>query len=341
MTALQVGMNVLAGVVACCGMIVMEEPADRARPAVHLCSQDDTARQLMPEQLGPVLAAERPFDEALLSWNVDVPDGGAFVVDVRVGRRDGAWSPWLRIGSWGTSATRAAPLVRCEDGRIDVDVFRSERRHDRLQWRFRADGEPARAVLRRVTVCTTDTSALDALVPTAEAMHVAVPRLAVPFLSQQDADPALRRRVCSPTSVAMVLAARGRPRPVEEVAALLFDPDHDLYGNWTRAVQGAYTLGVPGYLRRFQSFEQVAEVLERGVPLIASIGVGDRESLTGAPYDRTAGHLLVVCGFTAAGDLEVNDPAAPAASTGKTVYRRDEMHSVWLRRGGVAYVLGE
>ena len=64
----------------------------------------------------------------------------------------------------------------------------------------------------------------------------------------------------------------------------------------------------------------------------------DRQ-LTGAPYTTTSGHLLVLRGFDEQNDCLVNDPAAIDAEHGQLTYKRSELETCWLARGGTAYVL--
>ena len=50
-----------------------------------------------------------------------------------------------------------------------------------------------------------------------------------------------------------------------------------------------------------------------GIPLVASVSFGAGQ-LDGAPISSSNGHLLVIVGFEADGDVVVNDPAAPATA---------------------------
>jgi peptidase C39-like protein len=62
--------------------------------------------------------------------------------------------------------------------------------------------------------------------------------------------------------------------------------------------------------------------------------------LTGAPISSTNGHLLVIVGFTADGDVIVNDPAAPRSRTVVRTYDRGQFENAWLpRSGGLVYVI--
>jgi hypothetical protein len=138
----------------------------------------------------------------------------------------------------------------------------------------------------------------------------------------------------------MVMEYRGVAEATARVAGRLYDARHDLYGNWTRAIQGAYSFGVPGYLCRFSGLDQAEELVERGQPLVASIRTTEG-TLTGAPYPSTTGHLLVILGFDERGDVIVNDPAAASSAGVLRTYARDELEQAWIDNGGVAYVFLE
>src|SRR5690606_38594615 len=162
--------------------------------------------------------------------------------------------------------------------------------------------------------------------------------LPISFRSQRVEEPSIAGRICSPTSVAMVLAYRGVEVPTAEVASRIFDGAHGIYGNWSRAVQSAFTWGVPGYLARFSRWEDVERAIASGQPLIVSIRVRPGE-LPGAPYPSTAGHLLVITGFDDDGNVLVNDPAASDARLGQIAHSRERFENVWMRNGGTSYVL--
>jgi len=285
-----------------------------------------------------------PFTECLPSWNVEVPAGAGVAIELRVGAAgELGWSPWLFVGQWGRLPERYERRVDWERGRVDVDWFRGSARFERAQlrvlaWRGAGGSSP---VLRRLALCSTDrepSSPPAADVAPEPARELWQRALEVPLRRQGAEEPALAARICSPTSVSMMLAYRGVERPTAEVARALWDPLHDLYGNWPRAVQGAYAYGVPGYLARFNDWRSVRRAIADGQPLVCSIAAQEGE-LTGAPYARTAGHLIVIVGFDEAGDVLVNDPAAPELESVRRTYARAELEHCWMRRGGTAYVI--
>src|SRR5215218_6442800 len=66
-----------------------------------------------------------------------------------------------------------------------------------------------------------------------------------------------------------------------------------------------------------------------------------RGRLTGVPIPASSGHLLVIRGFTEAGNVIINDPAAGNSSGVRRIYQRDEFHRAWFKSdsGGVAYLV--
>jgi hypothetical protein len=292
------------------------------------------------------LLALGSFNELTVSWNANVPPDDAIAVEISVARKkDGNWSPWLFVGEWGTgdwSPPGVKPFERVtqfEGGKIDVDYFVSDQEWDMARYRITASskGKLVPLDVRRVVLCASkrlDGPAQASAPVSADAKH----RIAVPFRSQKSEKPELSGRICSPTSVSMVMAFRGVDVPTAQAAERMFDAAHDIYGNWTRAVQGAYSFGVPGYVARFASWSEVEKLVAKDQPLVISIAANEGE-LDGAPYTKTDGHLLVLCGFDDKGDVLVNDPAAADAAKGQATYKRDQLSKVWLARGGTAYVL--
>jgi len=280
----------------------------------------------------------RPFDELLLSWNALVPAGSGLALDVQLESRARAErSPWLALGRAGDRPPEPDDARTSFDGgRVEVDIVRCERTYDAFRYRLRAASEGTDELeLWASAACLSERARLADLDP--GPLPEGERALAVPPRSQQDAPPALAPRVCSPTSVAMVLAHHGLEVPLEELCAAIYDPQHDLFGNWPRAVQAAFERGAPGTLVRLSSWSAVARFVASGVPLVASVRAEAGE-LAGAPYERTAGHLLVIRGFDGAGGVLVNDPAAPLASVART-YSAQDLARCWLARGGVAYAL--
>lgn len=303
--------------------------------------------------------AFRRFNEALVSWNAELPAEGGISFEIRVGKSsESFWSPYLYVGDWGSVPQEYSRIRSFPEGKIDVDYFSSSKSFDRIQirvTRFDPPNLPSASLVRvqQLAVCASNT--LGDHEPEEDFVgcggsegisfaHEIYRRLRVPPRSQKSESPELAARVCSPTSVAMVLDARGVCVSTQEVAKRLYDKEHDIYGNWTRAVQGAFSFGVPGYLTRFSNWWAVEKMIAEGTPVIASIKV-DPGELSGAPYESTKGHLLVIVGFkpprgSEEPEVEVNDPAAPTIAGVRRSYRRRDLEKVWMQNAkGTAYVL--
>lgn len=159
--------------------------------------------------------------------------------------------------------------------------------------------------------------------------------LNVPARSQYDPRHPDERGWCAPASIAMLLAANGTERTVDEVAAGVYDATYKGTGNWTFCVAYAGALGLLGAAMYLRDLAQVEAFLAARMPLAVSIAWA-ADALPGAPLEASAGHVLVVRGIDAAGDVIVNDPAQPDV---RHVYPRAAFERCWLAHGGVALVI--
>jgi len=288
-----------------------------------------------------------PFacDLVVPSWNVVCTETALFEFDLRVGDGDG-WSSWLRVGRWGRGVPRPGTTSDDDWGEVDVDFLWTRRPFDRVQFRAVARGQSVgkgRPAVRRVCLAVSGPGSAEPGDPGAETDGGPEPqsawnrRLPVPFRSQLWEAPEIAWSVCSPTSVAMVLESYGVDVPTSHVIAAIYDAEHGMYGNWSRAVQTAYAFGVPGWLERFPDWRAVRTRIAEGRPVVASVRVGEGE-LAGSPYTKSEGHLLVLTGFDGDERVCVNDPAAGEEAVGRTTYAAADLERVWLQRSRLGYV---
>jgi hypothetical protein len=258
-----------------------------------------------------------PFDRAVLSWNASGP--AVFELEV-----DGQWRT---MGKWGPK-----PESVSADG-VNVDTL--ELKAPAKSFRFRFTPEPGTVV----TLAAVTTWKRGEKNPFAADPSPAWGKtLDVPQRSQStsEEDPA---KVCSPTSLSMLLEFYGVSQSIKTVADGVFDHAAKLYGNWPFNTAYAAQAGhVEAYVRKFMGLEDLEAEIEAGRPVEISHR-WEKGELDGAPISRTDGHMIVVVGFTKDGDVVVNDPAARPGSV-RRVYKRAQLDKTWLvRGGGVAYVL--
>ncbi|MFN3168217.1 MAG: C39 family peptidase [Phycisphaeraceae bacterium] len=302
---------------------------------------------------GPVRPTAFGFTELLPSWNPAALTGERYLVLwVRVrDRATRAWSAWLYIGQWG-NAPRADRQTAFAFGEVAIDVLELDRPADAFQLGVEAGGASGEAglgaLLNKVAVVVSGpaaqapdryVAALDEADRAAVAGGAWRRDLAVPFLPQRLLPEALWSRGCSPTATSMVLRYRGIANCTPARAARsVYDAEHDLYGNWGRAVAYAGSLGLDAELARFRTWDQLKAAIARGQPVIASIRF-ESGAFPSNPMGQTAGHLIVIRGLTESGDAIVNDSALPGEGDG-IVYKADELARAWLGKGGVAYLIG-
>lgn len=158
-----------------------------------------------------------------------------------------------------------------------------------------------------------------------------------PPISQMTAAAELATRICSPTSVAMVLQGWNAQVAWLDIVAECRDAATGLYGVWPLAIAAAARRGSLGAIEVFANWHEPLAVLARGIPLVTSIRF-QSGALPGAPLVQTAGHLVVV---HAAGPdtVAVNDPAAPDTASVPRLYPAAEFTHAWLAHRGAAYIL--
>ncbi len=303
------------------------------------------------------------FSELVASWSAVTPRNSW--VEVRVRVAGAARGRWLVLGRWASSDkhVRRTSVPGQSDGlgRVDVDTWKasassasSYELQVRLMRRAGASFSPS----------VSSVGAVASRLPSS-AGPVSAPSVArgivldVPQYSQMIHRGELPQyggggeAWCSPTSTAMVLGYYGRlpaassyawvgPRTdpwVDEVARRTYDHAYEGTGNWPFNTAYAAARGLSTFVTRLRSLAEAEAFVAAGIPVIASVSFPSG-ALSGAPISSTSGHLLVIVGFTASGDVVVNDPAASSSSGVRRTYARAELERAWLEgSGGTAYVI--
>ena len=308
----------------------------------------------------------QPFTELIPSWNVITPSSTMVQVQARAHSTAGKVSGFKVMGSW---ATRDAGFRRTSGA--------SQR--DAVAWAntdtltatsgVRLAGFQLRVlILRRTT--STATPTVRSLQAVASRPAAALPATSKPVLRGKALNVPRYSQMthrgqypqyggggeawCSPTALSMLLGYFGALPPsstyawvdkryadrwVDHVARLVYDYGYQGAGNWAFNTAYAANRTSGAFVTRLRNLREAERFIRVGIPLAASISFA-RGQLTGAPISATAGHLVVIAGFTRAGNVVVNDPAAPRNTSVRRVYERGQFERAWLRRSsGTVYVV--
>lgn len=332
-----------------------------------------SARDLRADDGGwtsPEVDAGFGFTDLVASWNARTPVGTWIEVGVQVVTVDGERTPWFVMGRWAETDDVIAPTsVTGQAGRhgeVQVDrlVLAEGVRGAAYRMRVVFHRAPGCAATPEVTLLGCVVSEGGGQCGAADAPYTLDrPVLVdVPTYSQQ-----LHRGShpqwagggeswCSPTSTSMVLAHWGlAPDPadyawvephlpdrfVTYAARHTFDHAYNGPGNWSFNAAYAARFGAVAFVTRLRSLTEAERFLEAGIPLVVAVSF-TRAELTGAGYD-TPGHLLVVVGFDAEGNVVCNDPASHRLRSNdevRTTYDRAEFSRAWqCGSAGLAYVI--
>ncbi|WP_286286677.1 C39 family peptidase [Microbacterium sp. ASV49] len=308
-----------------------------------------------------VLAAGFPdgvlADQAVASWNL--APGVTARIELRARTIDGTWSSWQPLAAWGAPGDRrsASATPDAAGPYVDTDVLTADpgEGFDAVELRLTldetTDADPLRLAAVSFSAPEPDSRPAAGDAVAAPAMAVAVEPLSQRAYPERDDLGGGGPAWCSPTSLTMVAAFWGARIPsaapadvpvgadprVPWVARAVYDSVYDGTGNWSFNVAVAAELGLDAVVSRLRSLEDARALTDAGIPLIASISFGAGE-LPGADYE-TAGHLLVLRGFDAAGDVLVADPANAGGQDGLRTYPSAAFDAAWARSRRTVYLV--
>ncbi|MGI8433719.1 MAG: C39 family peptidase [Nocardioidaceae bacterium] len=312
---------------------------------------------------------EPGFDltQLIASYDAKTPVGTFIEVAARGRTPAGRRTSWDSLGRWASSDHQFHRMSlgpqRDDLTRVAVDTLVTTHGVSLSGWQVRV------ALLRRTGTSATPTltqiGAVGSRLPAAQST-TSTSRfhrgrdLSVPRYSQEIHTGEYPRyngggeAWCSPTTTAMLLSYFDRgPTPrqlrwidpsyrqpwVDHAARSTFAWGYDGTGDWPFNTAYAGEFGLDTFVTRLRSLREAELFIRAGIPLAASIAFGPGE-LDHAPIQSTAGHLVVIRGFTDRGGVVVNDPAAPTANTVRRVYRRGQFERAWTgSTGGVVYVM--
>ena len=312
------------------------------------------------------------FTELVASWTADTPQGTFIKISMQATRDDGALTKWYTMGIWA-SGDSDADILRTSvggqgdaDGYVAIDTFFAKD-HPMTAYQlelalYRPAGSTASPRVRSIGAVASDPVNSKPYLPSVTTMTNDVV-LDVPKLSQEihagefpEFDGG-GEAWCSPTSTSMVVQYWGMGPSSADTASVVarypnvsdpqvdyaarytFDYHYNGAGNWPFNVAYAGRFGLEGEVTQLHSLREAELFIKQGIPLVASIAFTSNK-LDGFLFKSTAGHLLVIVGFTRTGDPIVNDPAATSDASVQRTYDRTQFERNWMTStGGIVYVI--
>lgn len=296
------------------------------------------------------------FEYLVASWSADTPVGtyveisGRAYVDMKSG-----WSDWLSWGKWSPYIKRGSTGQKDSFAQVDTDTFTV----------LGSNGETASKIQLRVTLHTDDASVTpvfrelcctmkntldgqaipvwhgdaDAVLPESVVISEA------PAISQSVRDRDIADSICSPTTVTMLLNARGEDLLPEEIALREYDFFYEGFGNWPFTVAMAGAFGYTGYCH-YGDFDFLRQELACGRTVGLSVKYsntpdGGYPYLENAPISGTGGHLISIVGYGVEDGVNYfysNDSAASSDSEAALrKYKEEQLSEAWS--GRLCYVI--
>jgi hypothetical protein len=293
-----------------------------------------------------IISFDNPMDRAVLSWNASTPNKSFIKTMLRAKMPDGRWTNWFKMGVWGEEIkSHSIKGQKNRYGSVDIDTL--ELKEPALEWQYKVTLHKGKnktyPTLNAVALTVKNSKEYK---KNLTANKVSVAPVSVPAFSQFEEgrlknNPDLGKRICSATSVTMLLKHNHLENiSPSDIAAKVYDNKADAYGNWSFNTATLFSTLKPiahdnfaTYVRWFESFDELLRNIKKDGPAIVSIGFKKGE-LQGAPV-ATPGHLVLVRGADSK-YVYVNDPAAQDNKTVPRKYLRTEFTKAWK---GMAYIL--
>mgnify|MGYP000044064655 CR=1 FL=1 len=269
-------------------------------------------------------------------------------------------TPWYELGRWASHESSfrrtSAGGQADEAARVDVDVLVAGERPFRA---YRLRVEPVSGA-RLLALAAASAAPLRAgsrvpSEPLGRAVELDVPCLAqFPHRGHFPEYGGGGVSWCSPASLAMAIAFWGRgptsaelawtgashlDAQVDHAARGTYDAAYGGCGNWSFGAAYAASFGLDAVVVWLASLRDVENLLAQGVPVIVSLAAAPGELPGFALPEGTEGHLVVVRGVTAGGEVVVNDPAAEGNEDVRRVYPRAPFERAWLAGSGGAAIV--
>ncbi len=275
------------------------------------------------------------FTKLVCSWNAQTHDG-TVEIQLQAKKSDGSYTDPFSWGVWSSKeGVSSSVSTKNNDGKVSTDVLTLNVTCTGIvrfivKLKKTAESSP---VLYNVTFAPQKSEG--ALTAPSSMSEV---KLTVPKRLQFDV-PEIGSRICSPTSLTMVLMSLGTTElePADNAWAV-YDNGDDIFGNWSFNVAHAGELGYNAFVD-YYDLGALKYALSQGTPVICSVTIKKGQlAESGYPNRSSSGHLLVAIGYTVIDGKEwiiINDPNADGC---EIKLLASEFETIWKT---VVYIVQE
>lgn len=297
------------------------------------------------------------FTNLIISWNCKTPENTYIEVLARAyvverNEKVGKWSEYLSWGLWGTTINRSSCNSECELAKVDTDVFvikekiKNIAKMIQIKVKLYSENVNLTPSINQLTATFIDGLSKEDIYFGNEVYHKNI--IEIPCFSQYEREKSIAARICSPTSLTMVLNGMGENLKVEDVAWSCYDYNYKAFGNWVFNVAFAGSLGYESYIE-YGSIKSLEREILKGYPVIVSVKYSNEINnkypfIENAPL-TTSGHLIVVVGISKEDDgqeyIIVNDPAGKSHKDVRRKYKLEQFLNAWQASNNIMYVINK
>lgn len=291
------------------------------------------------------IAAGFPFDEAIYSWQIAIPEKEGMRLYLQVEFPDGTKSPWLYGGYWGTvEIEKGRRNPSFEFGTVEMDQLLMTKKATKIQFKVVSAGDKDLSVLPDLYVITTDNKPTPEFAARMKPAYTMMWRpgiiLDLPLVCQVSSTGEAMPDRCQSAAMSSALKYFGTDLKFENIVNTCFDFEYDYPGIWPRTLGVATQQGYKAYIDRFRDWEAVKIALHDNKVILCSIKM-DPGDYIDPPYAKIGGHIVALNGLTDDGRIVVTDSAlCKRGDALRCQWKREDFEKIWMgAKGGVGMVV--
>lgn len=296
-----------------------------------------------PENVASFAKECPEFTQLLVYWNGQIPKIGCWEIYAQVKYAlNQKWSEPMLLMSWQKNQN-CSYLKSCKDKKFKNYHVRLELENQQLADAFKIKILPKnKADIKSLSLIGATTCNIKEFEKTSYKEHKNFKStnyiLKLPKISQIATEHKDATRICSPTSLTMVLNyLSDKKLNPNNTADQVYDNCLDAYGAWQYNVAYASDILHNKYyvhLKRLQSFQEVINDINKKLPVIVSV----RGDIKGAAKSYQNGHLIVVIGYDSKKRKVIcHDPAWTENNEVSKAYPLDDFLNAWAKSHHLAY----